>query len=189
MDTMKTIKTAIIAAGFAMLAAAPALAEPTPGNYAFVNLPAVVQNSAAGKAAAAEMEGKGKQFQAELAKEDKALEAAKAAFEKDRPGMDRATYEKKYNELQARFQKAEAILRDRKRALQYARLSSRDKITDEANKIIQGMAEEKGYAAVFTQEAVIMAAKNLDITQEVITRLDGKVGKISVDWSGGVKKK
>lgn len=185
---MKTIKTAIIAAGFAMLAAAPVLAEPTPGNYAFVNLPAVVQNSAAGKAAAAEMESKGKQFQAELAKEDKALEAATAAFEKDRPSMDRETYEKRYNELKARNQKAEGVLNDRKRALQFARLSSRDKITREAIKIIADMTKEKGYAAVFTQEAVILAADNLDITKEVTTRLDNKVSKISVDWSGGKKK-
>ena len=57
---MKTLKTALIAAGFAVLAASPALADPTPGNYAFVNLPAVLQDSAAGKAASAEMESKGK---------------------------------------------------------------------------------------------------------------------------------
>ncbi|MEZ0259990.1 MAG: OmpH family outer membrane protein [Alphaproteobacteria bacterium] len=186
---MKTIKTAIIAAGFAVLAAAPALAEPTPGNYAFVNLPAVVQNSAAGKAANAEMEIKGKQFQAELAKEDKALDEAKAAFEKEFPNMDRPTYETKRKELQSRIDKAEGILRDRKRALQFAKLSSRDKITTEANKIIAAMAEEKNYAAVFTQEAVILAARDLDITKEVISRLDSKVSKITVDWSGGVKKK
>ena len=186
---MKTIKTVIITAGFALMAAVPALADPTPGNYAFVNLPAVVQNSAAGKAANAEMESKGKQFQAELAKEDQSLDAAKAAFEKEFPSMDRPTYEKKRKELQARIEKAEGILRDRKRALQFARLSSRDKITTEANKIIEAMAEEKGYSAVFTQEAVILAAKNLDITREVISRLASKVSKIAIDWSGGVKKK
>lgn len=186
---MKTIKTAIIAAGFAMMVAAPALAQTATGNYGYVSLPTIVQASAAGKAAAVEMENKGKQFQVELAKEDKALEAAKAAFEKERPSMDRATYEKKYNELQARFQKAESILRDRKRALQYARVSSREKIAHEAGEIIKAIAKEKGYAAVFTQEAVIVGDDSIDITKEVITRLDGKLSKISVDWSGGVKKK
>ena len=93
--------------------------------------------------------------------------------------MDRPTYEKKYNELSARVQKAEGILRDRKRALQFARLSTRDKITREAVKVIADLTKEKGYAAVFTQEAVILAAENLDITKEVVARLDSKVSKIT----------
>lgn len=186
---MKTIKTAIIAAGFAMLAASPVLADTASASYGYVSLPAVVQASAAGKAVTAEIESKGKQFQAELAKEDKALEEAKAAFEGERPKMDRETYEKKYNELQARFQKAEGILRDRKRALQYARASSREKIAREAGDIITAIAKEKGYTTIFTQDAVIVRDEKLDITKEVIARLDAKVSKISVDWSGGVKKK
>lgn len=185
---MKTLKIVMIAAAFAMMAAAPALADPVAGNYAFVNLNAVVNDSAAGKAADAEIESKGKQYQAELAKEDKTLEAAKTAFEAERPKLDRDAYEKKYNELQSKFVKAEGMLRDRKRALSFARLSSRDKIMREAVKVIADITKEKGYSAVFTQEAVVLAADNLDITKDVIARLDSKVSKISVDWSGGVKK-
>lgn len=184
---MKTFKTAIVAAGFAIMAAAPALAET--GNYAFVNLGAVVQKSAAGKAADAEIDSKGKQYQAELAKEDKNLEAAKAAFEADRAKMDREQYEKKYTEMQTKFMKAEGMLRERKRALQYARVSSNEKIAREAGEIIKAIAKEKGYVAVFTQDAAIVRDDTLDITAEVITRLDSKVSKVPVDWSGGIKKK
>ena len=56
------------------------------------------------------------------------------------------------------------------------------KVRREATKIVAHIAKSKKYAAVFTQNAVLLSDPSLDLTDEVIKTMDKKVKKMKIDW-------
>ena len=181
---MQHFKALMLAAALFLALALPAQAAETPPNtYGFVNINRVMHDCTAGKAIRAELDGKGQQFQSELSKENQTLSAARQDFEKQRGSLSQADAEKKMRELESKYAQADKLLQERRHLLNKAGNTSFAQLKKAAVDIILLMSKERGYAAVFSQESVILAAQEFDITDEVIKRLDDKVKKIAIDWS------
>lgn len=186
---MKMVKTSIIAA--VMLAtfgfSAASRAETHPVSYAVVDMNKVMREATAGDGIRTELNAKSKQFHTELENQDKKLTAEKEALAQKRAGMTAEDFEKKVKELQGKYGNAERMLQERRRTLDVASNTSRNKLLTEATKIIADIAKEKGYVTVFTQEAVLLAEPELDITDEVVKRMNTSVKKIVIDWNAANK--
>lgn len=195
---MKDFRSIILAAGLFMALAAsahaatpPATATTTatqPGSYAFVNLNRVMHDCTAGEAIRKELDAKGQQFQAEMTKENQSLSSARQDFEKVRGTLPQADAEKKWHELEGKYAQADKMLQERRHTLNRAGSGSFAELKKAAIDIILDMSKENNYAAVFSQELVILAADQYDITDKVISRLNDKVKKITVDWSAKPQK-
>ncbi len=193
---MKNFSSIILAAGLIMALAFPASAatQPAaapatqPSGYAFVNLNRVMHDCTAGEAIRKELDAKGQQFQAELTKENQALSSARQDFEKVRGTLPQAEAEKKWHELEGKYAQADKMLQERRHTLNRAGSSSFAELKKATINIILEMSKENNYAAVFSQESVILAADQYDITDKVISRLNDKVKKIAVDWSAKPQK-
>ena len=61
--------------------------------------------------------------------------------------------------------------------------SSLNRLRHEAANIIKDIAKEKNYAAVLNQDTVIISIPSLDITDEVVARMNKSVKKMAVDWT------
>lgn len=186
---MNKFKAAIIAGvALASLAASPAVyAETHPRNFAIVDMNKVMREAAAGDQIRTELNAKSKQFHTELENQDKTLSAQKEALAKSRESMTEDAFEKKVKELQGKYGEAERLLQERRRTLDVVSNTSRNKLLTEATKLIADIAKEKGYSAVFTQEAVLLAEPDLDITDEVVKRMNNSVKKIAIDWNAANK--
>lgn len=189
---MKDFRSIILAAGLCMALAAPASAgtppatpaAAQPGSYAFVNIARVMHDCTAGVAIRKELDAKGQQFQEELTKENQELSTARQDFEKVRSTLPQAEAQKKWQELESKYAAADKMLQERRHTLNRAGSSSFAELKKAAVDIILDMSKENNYAAVFSQESVILAADQYDITDKVISRLNDKVKKIAIDWSG-----
>lgn len=189
---MKHFMKTVLSAGFVLLLAlpAPAAAAETPASsYAFVNINSVMRDSEAGTAIRKELDGKGQQFQAELSKENKTLSAERQEFEKGKTGLSQADAEKKMRELESKYAAADKMLQERRHTLNRAGSVSFAALRKETVDIIVSLSKERGYSAVFSQESVILAADEYDITDEVIKRLNAKVKRIPIDWTAKPKAK
>jgi outer membrane protein len=186
---MNKFKAAIIAGvALASLAGSPAVyAETHPRNFAIVDMNKVMREAAAGDQIRTELNAKSKQFHTELENQDKTLSAQKEALAKSRESMTEDAFEKKVKELQGKYGEAERLLQERRRTLDVVSNTSRNKLLTEATKLIADIAKEKGYSAVFTQEAVLLAEPDLDITDEVVKRMNTSVKKIAIDWNAANK--
>ncbi|MCC7036854.1 MAG: OmpH family outer membrane protein [Alphaproteobacteria bacterium] len=186
---MNKFKATIIAGvAAASLAASPAVhAETHPLNFAIVDMNKVMREATAGDQIRTELTAKSKQFHTELENQDKTLSAQKEALAKSRESMTEDAFEKKVKELQGKYGEAERLLQERRRTLDVASNTSRNKLLTEATKLIADIAKEKGYSAVFTQEAVLLAEPELDITDEVVKRMNTSVKKIAIDWNAANK--
>jgi len=189
---MKNFMNTVLSAGFVLLLALPlpaaaATETPAANTYAFVNINQVMHDSEAGATIRKELDGKGQQFQAELSKENKDLSALRQEFEKGKASLAPADAEKKMRELESKYAAADKMLQERRHMLNRAGSASFAALKKEAVGIIIELSKEKGYSAVFSQESVILAADEYDITEEVIKRLNAKVKRIPIDWSAKPK--
>ncbi len=186
---MNKFKAAIVAGvAFAALAVSSgAFAETHPMTFAVVDMNKVMREATAGDDIRTELNAKSKQFHTELENQDKTLSAQKEALAKSRESMTEDAFEKKVKELQNKYGDAERLLQERRRTLDVASNTSRNKLLTEATKVIADIAKERGYSTVFTQEAVLLAEPELDITAEVVTRMNKTVKKIAIDWNAANK--
>lgn len=189
---MKDWKKIMIAAGAVavLTAATPALAETGPSiAYGIVDMGQVLQQSEAAKGILAEMEKKRKEYQDQIEKEETKLRVDEEAIIKQRDTVTKDEFEKKRKAFEEKVMNAQKLVQGRKHTLDQAFGESMAKLKTESAKIVSDIAKEKGYAAVFTQEAVIIATRDMDITEEVVKRLNKDVKKIAVDWSQKPKDK
>jgi outer membrane protein len=180
---MKTIKTLILAAGALALVGLSAPSSARAEAYAVVDFNRIMSKSLAAQGIRAELDAKGKQFQTELSKENTALKDARQKLEQEKDKLSQDELQKRARDLEAKFIAAERLLQTRKTTLNVAGGGAFRKLREDAVEIIAQLTKEKGYTAVFSQEAVVLASKDLDITEEVIKRMNSSVKKISVDWS------
>lgn len=179
---MKNVKLAVIAAVLCVLMALPSQAR-AEYVYGFVNLSRVMHDCEAGQGLRKELETKGQQFQAELSKENKTLSAERQQFEASRAALPKEQADEKLRQLEAKYAAADRLQRDRGKTWSRAAAIANAEIKKATVDIILALSKERNYAAVFSQDSVILAASEFDITDEVIKRLNQKMKKVSVDWS------
>lgn len=197
---MKTFKNAILwigivaAAGFSV----PVLAAEDPAAHArpfgVVDMDKVMQTTEAAKDIFSQLENKRKEYQAQITKEDDLLKAAKQEILKQKDSLSKDEFEKKGREFEEKVASGQKMVQDRTQILDHAFNRSMLKLRGEAAKVVASVAEEKRYVAVLTQDAVMISTPDMDITSEVIARMNKNVKKIPVDWSSpaegkGAKKK
>ena len=72
------------------------------------------------------------------------------------------------------------LFQQRRNALDKALATAMKDIRSEIIKASAEIAEEKGYKAIFLRESVVIVEKDLDITQDVLKKLNATVKSIPV---------
>lgn len=143
---------------------------------AIVDVQKVVNQSIIGKAARSNLER-------EMQKAKVKLSTLQADFEKQKSDLDKqsavlsgAALEERRENLAKKQRDVQRMYQDMQEQL--ARLNDKEikTVVDEVNKVVQELAKERSYEFVFEKDrqAVVYAAPKLDITEEVIAKLDKK---------------
>jgi Skp family chaperone for outer membrane proteins len=157
-------------------AAQPQPPRPFPegAKMAYVQLPLIAQNSTEGKAASSKIEELQKKKQTELQEKNKALQAAQQKLASSGTVLNdssRAQLEKdierQQREIQFAQQNAQAEVQDLTQELQ-------EQFRQKLVPILNQIGEERGLHYIFSagDAGFIYANPGLDLTQEVIKRLD-----------------
>jgi outer membrane protein len=186
MKMTRILKAMAVAA--TLFAAAPAFADTAPQqSFAIVDTGRVLQSSKAAKSVSDALDAKRKEFAAQIGKEQDSLRADGQKLQKAAPTLSKeqgterlkAFHEKEFN-LQKMVQNREILI---EKALN----QSMTKLRDATRDVVGEIAKEKGFAAVLTQDAVMLSVPQMDITTEVVKRLDDKVKSIPIDWEALAK--
>jgi outer membrane protein len=156
-------------------------AQPTPprpfpegAKVAYVMLPLIAQNSTEGRAASTKIEDLQKKKQAELQEKNKQLQAAQQKLSSGGTVLNdaaRGTLEKDIERMQREIQfaqqNAQAEVQDLTQELQ-------EQFRQKLMPIIETIGKERGLQVIFSggDAGIIWADPGLDLTQEVIKRLD-----------------
>lgn len=170
---------ALVTVLLAASAASPALAETT---IAVVNTQKIMQESKAAQSVRSQLQSKQKAFQAELDAKEKQLLAEDQALVKQRSTMEQAAFEQKVKDFRSKAAVAQREVQTKRLQVDKALESALKDIQNTVIGIVKEVAAEKKVNAVVSSAAVLYAEPSLDITNEVLDRLNKKLPDVSVKF-------
>jgi outer membrane protein len=164
---------AVFVAALAMSAQCLAAEAQTIG---YVDMQQVLQESKLGKQAQEKLKEKFGPKSEEFAKEEKAIAQQKQALERDKPLMSKDQIKKKEDEIQKKIEAFQKSAGGIQQELQKEQQKLAQAIVGPAQEAVQALSKEKKMGMVFErgQAGIIYTDSALDLTKEVIKRLDEK---------------
>lgn len=149
-------------------------------HIAVIDIEALVTESEAGKSMQTQLSQKRDEFQkefsrreSELSEKEKKLVAQKGDMTAEQLGKERRAFEADLLETRKLFQKRRTAL---DKGLSDAMKELRRQIAEATAEV----AEQKGYQVVLLRDSVVIMEKDLDITKDVLAKLNAKIKTIPV---------
>lgn len=163
---------------FALLAAALAIATPgiaaDAAKIGYINMQEVLEKSKLGQRAQETLKEKFGPKQEEFGKEEQAIRQQQQTLERDKPLMSKDQIKKKEEELQKKIESFQKTAGTTQQELAREQQKLGQAIVGPAQEVVQALSKEKKMTMVFerTQAGLLYIDDSLDLTKEVIKRLD-----------------
>jgi Skp family chaperone for outer membrane proteins len=142
---------------------------------------AVMQNSAVGKAYMSRMQQLRAQAAAEIAPQQTALQNEEKALVGKRATLSEQQFAQQAQPLQQREAQLSQTAEQRSRDLQYTAVRQQERLAGMIQPIATSVYEQHNCSLLLNGDTVMAENPAMDITQEVVTQLNGKVSTITFD--------
>lgn len=163
--------------------AAAAAAHPLPprGTYiVFIDQTEIEQNATAFRGLLTQRDKMANGLQAEINRIEKELRTADEDLSKQRSVLSPDAYTQKRRELDNRFSSAQQSVQNRKRDIDQSIGDAYNKVMKQVFAIVAELVKENDYKVVLERKVVVVAETALDISPEVITRLNKKMPSVAI---------
>jgi Skp family chaperone for outer membrane proteins len=120
-------------------------------------------------------------FQTEIAEKEKSIRSAEQDLLGTRGKIESSVYAQKEQELRRKFGEVEQYVQERRRLLEQATTLSMGKVRSVLLGIVTEIAHRKGVQAVLIKQQVLWTESSLDITDEVLERLNTQLPDLPVN--------
>lgn len=156
----------------------PALAPPT---VAVVDIQRVLAESAAGRSIQSQLDTERRKIRDQVSRLEDELKTGENDLKRKRSVMQPDEVNEQVQALQRKQADAQRIVQDRQEAFSKGQSEAVNVVGDNMRDIVQQYAAERHIGMVLRKELVIsMADKNMDITDEIISRLNAKLPTVTV---------
>jgi outer membrane protein len=142
---------------------------------------AVLRNSKAAVSIQTQIDARRDAYQSEVTEEERALREAEQDLAQRRAALDQSAYEQAARSFQDRVAEVQRTVQARKRELDEAFARAMNEVRQKMVATVAQVADERGYQVVLFKNQIVIAAKSLDISEEVQARLDFTLPKVDVD--------
>lgn len=186
------IKTAIALVALAVSAlpgvalAQAAGGKVPPAIIAVIDSQRVNREAAALKNARQQLEQFRFSFQSEIAKEEEKLRAEEQEIARQRSVLSPEAFEQRRQAFQAKVIDLQKRIQERSQSLEKMLNGVREQVTVQVIEILKGLAQERGFNMVLDRAQVqIFIGDSIDITPEVLKRLDQRLPTVKVNMPAG----
>lgn len=158
-------------------------------NIATVNIPEIMQKSTAAQSIKEQLDSKQKAFKAEMTKKEEKLNAEEKEISKQRSVLSADAMEKKIKAFKAKYTEAQKDVQAKRAELESAFSNSLGDIQKAVYDIVGQMAKEKGYIVVLPNTQILWSDPSLDITNDVLAKLNSTLPKVTVTFKEGTAAK
>ncbi len=172
-----TLLTGFIAC--ATLVATPAMAA---NIIATVNTQEIMNDSAAAKSVKEQLDSKVTTFKDEMSKKEAQFNAEEQELRKQSNVLSKDAFAKKLQSFKTKEAAAQKEVQEKRAEIDNAYLTSTTQIQKTVSDIVAEMAKEKGYSAVVPAAQLLWADPTLDITKDVLAKLNTTLPKVTVTF-------
>lgn len=169
-----------------MLACSPAMAQGE--TIAVVNIQQIMKDSTAAQSVREQLQSKQKSFQAEITKKEEQLQKEDQELGKQRSVLSKEAFEEKARSFRSKATEVQKEVQSKKSMLDGAFERALGDIQSATTGIIADMAKEKGFIMAVPTSQILYADTKLDISAEVLKRLNEKLPKLDVKFEAPEKK-
>lgn len=185
---MISLRRTLLAAAALSALSVPAFAEDAKPMIAVVNIQQVMKDSTAAKSVREQLEGKQKAFQSDITKKEEALKKEDQELGKQKGVLAKDAFEEKARAFRTKATEVQKEVQSKKALLDNAFERSLGDIQKATTDIIAELAKEKGFLMAVPTSQILYADTKLDISEEVLKRLNSKLPKLDVKFDAPEKK-
>jgi len=147
---------------------------------AIVDVQRIMQESLAAKSMQKQLEAQRSKFQNEIAGEEDGLREAEQDLAKERDKLEPQAYADREQQLRRRFSTVENHVQVRRKALDQSFSDSMNAVHNALLEVVDQVAHEHGANIVIVKQQALWTDQPLDMTDEVLHKLDLKMPQIKV---------
>jgi len=121
-----------------------------------------------------------KEFQTDIQKEESALRSANQELAKKRAILSPEAFAKERRDFEQRVIGVQKLVQKRKRQLDQAQVEAMLVVEKNMNQIVADIAQARSASLVLRRTQTVLVARNLDVTAEVLERLNKELVKVPV---------
>jgi Skp family chaperone for outer membrane proteins len=147
---------------------------------AVVDYQRILQEAAASKSIAEQMEVRRKAYQEEISKEEQRLYEAERELAKQRSVLSEEAVGEKQEALEAEVQAVRELTQKRRQQLEQVSAEAVSKVERALFEVLTDIAEQRGLNIVLPTSQVLFFSRQIDLTDEVLAQLDAKLSEVPV---------
>lgn len=147
-------------------------------SMAIVDVQMLLTESTAAKNIQKQLQEKRDALQKEFAQYEEKLRTNEKALAGEKSKLDEAAFKAKRDEFEKSLLETQGLVQKKKRDLEQAVLDSTAVLREALLKIVAAIADEKKYDVVLTRQNVVLADKSLDITSQVLEKLNATLTEV-----------
>lgn len=178
----KIISTVIIAVVAAIVSPSSAFAAE---KIATVNIQEVMSKSSAVQSVNKQVDGRRKSFQEQMKKKEEQLRAAEQDLGKQRTSLSTEAFEQKKKAFRDEITDAQRDLQQKKVSLEKGVAGAMGQVQKTVQGIVEDLAKEKSFEIAIATSQLLWAKSEMDITPEVIERLNKTLPDVKVAVESG----
>jgi outer membrane protein len=148
-----------------------------------VDMQRVLQESKAGKMIQSQMQQQVSTYQKTLAQQDQELAATQQDLQRQQSILAQDAFAVKVKEFEQRVGEASKRAQEAQQTLSESRNEAVSKVDSAMLQVINGLAKERGANLIVNRGAVVMFDVRMDVSDEVIKRLDEKLPAVTVSFN------
>jgi len=145
-----------------------------------VDIQQVEAKSTAGQSLQQQLKTKREAFQKDVAEKEKALRAEQEKLIAQKADMDAAEFKEKATNFEKQLINSQKELQKKRVEFDKSAGEALSKLRSEIVKAVGNLATENDYKLVITRQDVVIVEKNVDITADVLERVNKDVDKITI---------
>jgi len=145
-----------------------------------VDVQQILRDSLVAKDVQAQMDQRTERYTKEVTDQENDLQKTQDELEKERTALAPDVFNARMRDFQQRYDALDNRVQATRQALQQSYNDAMTKVENTALQIIADIAAERKANLVVAKAAVLFEAQDLDITQEVIKRLDARLPQIQL---------
>lgn len=149
-------------------------------NIAVIETAQIVEKSTAMKRAKEQIIKQQEIYKKELSKEEEDLKVKLDKFKTKRAKFTEEAAMKKEKDLQGEIQELNTLLQRRNKSLQEAEMEIMNKIGKKIEEILEDIKIKNNYDLILSSDQIILYNDNMDISDEVLKRLNKELPKVKV---------
>lgn len=180
---MKKISSLLVLMGllsFTPVNDAFAQSAPAGIKIAVIDINIILREAAAFKSIREQISAYRQTFQSEIQKEEETLRNANQELARQRTLLSAEAFAEKRREFEEKVVAVQRLVQQRKLNLDKSQAQAMGQIQDVLNEIVTALSEEHGISLILRKDQTILATVPLQITAQVLERLDAKMPTLSV---------